>query len=124
MGWRHCGEDSGGRNIGYGVAAVCDHPGCSEPIDRGLGYACGGMHGTSEGCEGYFCGEHLSKYLADNLTGSIYGGRVCAACYDDFVADYGPICRECDGDGRVGMGGTKSCEACNGSGLTPKTDER
>lgn len=60
MGWSNCGTDSKGRPIGYAFEATCDHPGCNEPIDRGLGYACGGMHGENEySCEGYFCSEHL-----------------------------------------------------------------
>lgn len=63
MGWAFCGKDSRGRRIGYGVSARCDEPGCRVQIDRGLGYACGGMHGDGDpeySCEGYFCGEHLS----------------------------------------------------------------
>lgn len=67
MGWMYCGEDSKGRKIGYGIVATCDFPGCNEQIDRGLAYACGGMHGD-EGqngepcCDGYFCGEHLYNH--------------------------------------------------------------
>lgn len=60
MGWANCGTDSKGREIGYAVAAQCDHEGCTAEIDRGLGYACGGWHGSSIGCEGYFCGDHLT----------------------------------------------------------------
>jgi hypothetical protein len=66
MGWADCGEDSLGRPIGYSYEDVpCDFEGCEEKIDRGLGYACGGMHGDDEGihgepcCERYYCGEHL-----------------------------------------------------------------
>lgn len=60
MGWANCGDDSKGRPIGYARAATCDHPGCDKPIDRGLAYACGGMHGEEDySCEGYFCPEHL-----------------------------------------------------------------
>jgi len=56
MGWAFCGEDSQGREIGYAIAATCDHPGCNERIDRGLSYACGGEHGVTEwSCERYFC---------------------------------------------------------------------
>jgi RecJ-like exonuclease len=75
------------------------------------------MHGANEGCDGYFCATHLSAYLADNLTGSIYGGRVCQACHAAFEIENGKICDVCDGDGRVGMGGTDVCEACDGTGL-------
>lgn len=60
MGWANCGEDSEGRPIGYAHPATCDHPGCDAKIDRGLSYACGGMHGTAEfDCEKYFCGKHM-----------------------------------------------------------------
>lgn len=44
MGWADCGVDSNGRSIGYAFDAICDHPECSEQIDLGLSYACGGMH--------------------------------------------------------------------------------
>ena len=60
MGWADCGNDSEGRPIGYAFEATCDHPGCTREIDRGLAYACGGMHGTDTySCEKYFCEEHL-----------------------------------------------------------------
>ena len=60
MGWGDCGHDSNGRPIGYVFAATCDHPGCDAQIDRGLSYACGGMHGEDDhSCEGYFCGKHM-----------------------------------------------------------------
>lgn len=84
MGWAFCGTDDMGREIGYGVPATCDHPGCDKEIDRGLAYCCGGMHGgqgyydedlqTWFGCGRYFCAEHLSAF----------GGTLCAEC----VADY------------------------------------
>lgn len=77
MGWAYCGTDSNGRDIGYGVEATCDHPGCNEIIDRGLAYACGGWHGETEyACEKYFCGEHL------------LGGRLPSG---EFVF----LCKEC-----------------------------
>lgn len=60
MGWASCGEDGQGRPIGYAHVAVCDEPGCDTRIDRGLAYACGGMHGDDVyHCEKYFCAEHL-----------------------------------------------------------------
>jgi hypothetical protein len=63
MGWGDCGGDSQGRPIGYHFSAKCDHEGCDATIDRGLSYACGGMHGDGEySCEKYFCDEHLSSY--------------------------------------------------------------
>ena len=59
MGWGNCGKDSKGRPIGYYFEATCDYSVCDEKIDRGLAYACGGMHGEDPGCEGYFCSNHL-----------------------------------------------------------------
>ena len=50
-----------GRDIGYGVPATCDHPGCGEEIDRGLSYVCGGdAYGGEHGCGLFFCREHLT----------------------------------------------------------------
>ena len=77
MSWSHCGTDSTGRAIGYAHRACCDQPGCDAVIDRGLDYACGGMHGTTElGCEKYFCSEHRGNTVED------CGGFecVCEAC--------------------------------------------
>lgn len=77
MGWGNCGTDSRGRPIGYTHDAVCDHPGCDAAIDRGLSYACGGMHGEeSHSCEGYYCGKHLRTYI--EIDGDSY--IVCDAC--------------------------------------------
>lgn len=76
MGWAYCGKDNNGREIGYGIEATCDHPGCNEQIDRGMGYACGGMHGKEEYyCDKYFCSKHLF--------------------YIDFVDIPYSICKEC-----------------------------
>lgn len=48
------------RDIGYGVPAFCDRPRCSELIDRGLSYVCGGEpYGGDHGCGLYFCPSHL-----------------------------------------------------------------
>jgi hypothetical protein len=78
MGWAHCGTDSDGREIGYSIQATCDHrwgaQKCRRKIDRGLAYACGGMHGEDEvSCEGYFCARHL--YYAPGIR-----PRVCRRC--------------------------------------------
>jgi hypothetical protein len=60
MGWANCGTDEDGRPIGYGHEAICDQPGCSAKIDRGLSYVCGNMHGGGDlGCGKYFCSGHL-----------------------------------------------------------------
>ena len=58
-------DSSTNRDIGYGVPAVCDHPGCSATINRGMSYACGGAR--EDGCGLFFCEEHRR------------GGR-CARC--------------------------------------------
>ena len=68
MGWSDCGDDSKGRPIGYAFRAPCDFEGCETEIDRGLAYACGGMHGDDDphgSCEGYFCGGHLYGHGCD-----------------------------------------------------------
>lgn len=84
MGWAHCGTDSDGREIGYAVEATCDHPGCEAKIDRGLSYACGGMHGEEwpKGggicCEKYFCSAHL---CLTEMDGEI--AMVCPACNEE-----------------------------------------
>jgi len=76
MGWAYCGKDRDGREIGYAIEATCDHPGCKTKIDRGLSYACGGMHGEDvNDCHKYFCPEHLF--------------------YMDGVDVIHPICEEC-----------------------------
>lgn len=63
------------RDIGYGVPAVCDQPGCSKQIDRGLSYVCGGEpYGGDHGCGLYFCNEHGG------------GARTCCAAHLPFTA--------------------------------------
>ena len=37
MGWSLGYDGRWKRDIGYGVPAVCDFPGCNEEIDRGCG---------------------------------------------------------------------------------------
>lgn len=60
MGWEIGYDDRWKRDIGYGVPAVCDHPGCNTEIDRGLSYVCGGEpYGGEMGCGLFFCYEHL-----------------------------------------------------------------
>lgn len=79
MGWASCGEDSKGRPIGYAHEATCDHPGCIKEIDRGLSFACGGMHGELElGCEEYCCAEHMHFV---SIEGHDHIRQLCARCY-------------------------------------------
>ena len=84
MSWANCGTDSKGRKIGYAHKATCDHSGCTESIDRGLSYACGGDHGESSVyCEKYFCGEHLNSLEDDNNALASEGiNQLCDFCYE------------------------------------------
>jgi hypothetical protein len=60
MSWAIGYDNNWRRDIGYGVPSICDHPDCSEEIDRGLGYVCGGEpYGGEHGCGLYFCDKHL-----------------------------------------------------------------
>jgi hypothetical protein len=60
MSWSLGFDPHWNRDIGYGVPAFCDHPGCNKKIDRGLSFVCGGEpFGGEFGCGLYFCGEHL-----------------------------------------------------------------
>jgi len=54
---------------GYGVPSYCEHPDCSEEIDRGMAHACGGEPFSEIGCDKYFCGKHLvlAGFDLDNL---------------------------------------------------------
>lgn len=76
MGWAR--GMVGGREVGYAVGGVCEHPDCTEEINLGVAYACGEDHGDNnpEGsCGGYFCYEHLVMHkLRAKLT------FVCDAC--------------------------------------------
>lgn len=76
MGWSIGFDENWQRDIGYGVPAVCDHPGCNKEIDRGLYYVCGGdAYGGEFGCGLYFCSEHLH--------------------YADFDDDCTQVCERC-----------------------------
>lgn len=77
MGWAV--GDHEGRHIGYGVPAKCDHPGCTEDIDRGLSHRCGDL--TDEGCNRFFCTDHLDHFV--ELDEGIHAGGgvwVCERC--------------------------------------------
>lgn len=74
MGWSIGFHD--GRDIGYGVPATCDHPGCGKGIDRGLSYVCGqDVYGGEHGCGLFFCSDHLGLNLASDDR-----PMVCARC--------------------------------------------
>lgn len=80
MSWANCGNDSMGRPIGYAHPAKCDQEGCEAEIDRGLSYACGGMHGNTEiACEKYFCEEHLANFVIEDEETCVCVCTECAA---------------------------------------------
>lgn len=59
MGWSIGWDEKWKRDIGYGVPAICDQPGCDVEIDHGLSYVCGGeAYGGDRGCGLFFCGDH------------------------------------------------------------------
>ena len=59
MSWALGFDRNWNRDVGYGVPAFCDAPGCNEKIDRGLSYVCGGEpFGGEHGCGLHFCGKH------------------------------------------------------------------
>ncbi len=58
-----------GREAGYEVEAECDHEGCTNRIDRGCDFECGG-----DGCENFCCHDHLHL-------GWTLNGFVCEFCY-------------------------------------------
>jgi hypothetical protein len=120
MGWSSCGEDDRGRPIGYGHEGTCDHPGCEAKIDRGLSYACGGMHGHSEwSCDAYFCGEHLWFVNAPDELDITNG--LCAVCLHLYQSAH-PDCDECGGWGKYLFAGQDNsdappCNVCNQHGV-------
>ncbi|MGQ5267715.1 hypothetical protein [Xanthomonas arboricola] len=64
------------RDVGYGVPATCDHPGCTAEIDRGLGHICGGEpDGGTHGCGLFFCAEH--RQFSTSRRGN---AELCIAC--------------------------------------------
>lgn len=59
MSWAVGWDTTWQRDVGYGVPATCDQPGCDVAIDRGLAYVCGGEpFGGQYGCGLYFCPQH------------------------------------------------------------------
>ena len=77
MSWAIGYDMSWNRDIGYGVPATCDHPGCGEEIDRGLSYVCGSLpYGGDHGCGLFFCTKHLR--MASRKRGN---AELCSKCY-------------------------------------------
>jgi hypothetical protein len=77
MGWEVGFDKKQNRWVGYGVPCICEHPGCTKEIDRGLSYVCGGEpFGGDVGCGQYFCEDHL--YIAHKKGDSI----LCQRCVE------------------------------------------
>lgn len=80
MSWAIGYDDRWQRDIGYGVPAYCDHPGCTEEIDRGLCYVCGGEpYGGEHGCGLYFCETHR-RYRTFGRGDDAETVQVCCRC--------------------------------------------
>ncbi len=76
MGWSY--GFINGRDVGYGVPAICDQPGCDKEIDRGLAFVCGGnVGGEPNGCGLFFCYEHLAYY---NNIEHVWSQQLCDVC--------------------------------------------
>lgn len=81
MSWAVGYDTTWHRDIGYGVPAWCDHPDCTEVIDRGLSYVCGGEpYGGDVGCGLYFCAAHQHCIEETGYQ------PVCRRCVDDEAA--------------------------------------
>lgn len=66
------------RDIGYGVPAYCDSPGCYAEINRGLSYVCGSEpYGGERGCGLYFCEAHRAYH---QFRGTDDGHEYCKRC--------------------------------------------
>lgn len=64
MGWEIGFDERWKRDIGYGVVAWCDFPGCKQEIDRGLSQVCCGEEPRGgDGCGLYFCDNHARNML-------------------------------------------------------------
>jgi hypothetical protein len=74
MGWS-LGTGKDGRDIGYGVPALCDQPRCNAKINRGLSFICGMINtdGEDRGCGLHFCPLHLRH--------SPKFGQLCSRCW-------------------------------------------
>jgi hypothetical protein len=82
MSWQVGHDTRWQRDIGSGVPAECDHPDCTQKIDRGLYYVCGGEpYGGEHGCGLFFCDEHLAFIV--RLDAAAATPQLCDRCLDE-----------------------------------------
>lgn len=68
MSWEIGFNENQNRDVGYSVTAICDHPGCTAEIDRGLGYVCCEDINHRACCGAFLCADHRENYTyADEL---------------------------------------------------------
>ena len=90
MGWAVGYDTNWQRDIGYGVPALCDQPGCGAKIDRGLSYVCGSeLMGGEHGCGLYFCEGHLVYSNVDPAADEFDDD------FDEDAAEYAELCEGC-----------------------------
>jgi hypothetical protein len=65
-------ENGDGRDCGYGVPAICDHPECKKEINRGSDYKC-------DKCGLFFCEEHLFYADQSDLSREEFS---CESCFE------------------------------------------
>lgn len=81
MSWSIGYDTNHRRDVGYGVPATCDHPGCDKEIDRGLSYICGSDIGGGEhGCGLFFCADHLTYTGRRDSNREISHPQLCERC--------------------------------------------
>ncbi len=87
MGYAVGYDERWARDVGYGVPATCDHPGCTAEINRGLDYVCGqDVFGGEHGCGLYFCHDHLESAYTPDGNGDLL---------DDNGEEYPKMCKKC-----------------------------
>lgn len=106
MSWAIGYNETYKRDVGYGVPAFCDYPGCKKEIDRGLSYICGGEPGGGDhGCGLFFCEKHM--HCGDF-------SQCCERCLDgqcdhDFIPPDNDDEQQCDNDCRYNW---HKCSEC------------
>lgn len=96
-------KDGSTIEAGYAVRSTCEMEGCTERIDRGLAYRCGGAD-FDEGCGHYFCSGHL-YYL---LPPAEVSEQLCGTCSES--DEYG-IAADPSTQGHHGLSGAAMSES-------------